>query len=76
MRVTEGCLCVGECFSAFCICTVCVCVCASKRVLETHNNILILPVFHGDINRGYSGYSPNGSERCPKASEHHENTHY
>lgn len=27
MRVTEGCLCVGECFSAFylCICTVCVC---------------------------------------------------
>ena len=34
MRVTEGCLCVGECFSAFgaCICTVCVCVCARGNV--------------------------------------------
>lgn len=27
---------------------------------------------------GYSSYSPNGRERCPKASEHHANTltHY
>ena len=24
---------------------------------------------------GYSGYGPHGSERCPKAPEHHENTH-
>lgn len=30
MRVTEGCLCVGECFSAFCVCTCTVCVCACE----------------------------------------------
>ncbi len=26
MRVTEGCLCVGECFSTSCLCTACVCM--------------------------------------------------
>lgn len=44
MRVTEGCLCVGECFSAFCVCMYSMCVC----VFEMHNNISSLPVFHGD----------------------------
>lgn len=50
MRVTEGCLCVGECFSAFCvcICTVCVCVWVS---FEMNNNIFSLPVSHGDKGR-------------------------
>lgn len=41
MRVTEGCLCVGECFSAFCLCTrtACVCVHASECVFEMYNDI-------------------------------------
>ena len=46
MRVTEGCLCVGDCFSAFCVCMYSMCVCAC--VFEKHNNIFSLPVFHGD----------------------------
>lgn len=45
MRVTEGCLCVGECFSAFCVMymySMCV------WVLEMlSNNIFNLPVFPG-----------------------------
>lgn len=46
------------------------------RVSVFWKRTIISSVCHGDINRGYSGYSPNGSERCPKASEHHGNTHY
>lgn len=48
MRVTEGCLCVGECSSAFYLCTRTACVRASKCVFEMHNIILSLPVFYGD----------------------------
>lgn len=32
MRVTEGCLCVGECFSTFCVCIPTVCVCAKCTI--------------------------------------------
>lgn len=70
MRLTEGCLCVGECISALCECIRTVCVCAEwVRLLEMHNNIFGLPVFHGD--KGWLlKLQSNGSERCPKAAEH------
>lgn len=42
MRVTERCLRVGECFSAFCVCICAVGVC--ECVFEMHNNIFALPV--------------------------------
>lgn len=70
MRLTEGCLCVGECISALCECICTVCVCAEwVSLLEMHNNIFGLPVFHGD--KGWLlKLQSNGSERCPKAAEH------
>lgn len=50
MRVTEGCLCVGECFSAFCVYmrTVCVEMCVSQCAVQMHNNIFTSLVFRGD----------------------------
>lgn len=66
MRVTEGCLCVGECFSAFCV----------YRSVSS-NCTVISPggqFFRGDKGR-LLGLQPQWQgERYPKASEHHENT--
>lgn len=73
MRVTEGCLCVGECFSASCIC-ICTVICAQGSVSSKCTIINSVCWFSMVTKGGYSGYSPYGRERCPKACKRHENT--
>lgn len=54
-------------------------VCApSKCVFSKCTIISSVCQFSMVTKGGYSSYSPNGRERCPKASEHHANTltHY
>lgn len=77
MRVTEGCLCVGECFSALCvyiyICNACVSVCVWERASVSSKCTIICSVcqFSMVTKGGYSGYSLYGSEKCPEAPKHH-----
>lgn len=59
MRLTEGCLCVGECISALCECICTVCVCApSEWVFSKCTIISSVCQFSMVTKGGYSSYSP------------------
>lgn len=59
MRLTEGCLCVGECISALCECIRTVCVCApSEWVFSKCTIISSVCQFSMVTKGGYSSYSP------------------
>lgn len=69
MRVTEACLCVGanvSLHSAYAY---------VQYVPSKYTIISSVCQFSAATKGGHSGYSPNGSERCPKARKHYKNTH-
>lgn len=70
MRATQGCLC-GRMFLYILhvyMYSTCVSL-SSKCAMKTTF------FFFTVTESGYSGYSPDGKERCPEVSEHHQNTH-
>lgn len=66
MRVTEGCLCVGECFSAFCVC-ICIVACAQGSASLKCAIINSVCRYSVVTKGGYSGYSPCGRRRTSQS---------